>query len=639
MKRVILIILIFLGYVGFSQHEVLLKIDTMPVYADEFLYVYKKNNRGQDSLPLKDYLNLFINYKLKVYQALREGYDKDSAFKAEYHKYLVEAAKPYFYSKTKENQLLHEYYNRMKKEVRFSYLAKQIPQNAKPQDTASIYTLLMKIRQRALNGEDFTKLILSFSDSKRRFIDKGDAGYVTAFGLPPQMADFLWKSKVGDISMPIRFGNFYYLIKKTDERPYSGEVHVAQIYVALPYKADKEDSIKAYKKVQIIDSMLHAGKKFEEVARVLSDDYRSARHNGDLGWISVGRTIPEFERAAFSLKHVGDTVRVRTRLGIHYIKLLGRRNLQDFEHEKENILKNLRASGIYKQVYNYTIDSLKKAYHYKMIGSLDRFYQQVSPDILEGKWHDTVLIHDNTVLFTLNGQIYTNADFARYLLETQRPTLSKNLKKYIDNKYKKFVEQQVKTIYALQLAKNQNTEFGRLAKEFYDGLLLFNISNDKVWKKAAEDTAGLMRFYREHKAKYDTLAYVSVYQGTKSAIKKAVRALRKFKNIDVDSNLVKAINDTNLVFKEKKLISPSDHRYGFVFKIKHRKRFVITKSANGKLMLIVFNRKLPHIRGIVVADYQDYLDKKWIEQLRHKYKVQVNYQVLDKIQKQLEKQN
>ena len=148
-----------------------------------------------------------------------------------------------------------------------------------------------------------------------------------------------------------------------------------------------------------------------------------------------------------------------------------------------------------------------------------------------------------------------------------------------------------------------------------------------------------MRFYREHKAKYDTLAYVSVYQGTKSAIKKAVRALRKFKNIDVDSNLVKAINDTNLVFKEKKLISPSDHRYGFVFKIKHRKRFVITKSANGKLMLIVFNRKLPHIRGIVVADYQDYLDKKWIEQLRHKYKVQVNYQVLDKIQKQLEKQN
>ena len=637
MKRSILILLIFLGYLGFSQHEVLLKIDTMPVYADEFLYVYKKNNRGQDSLPLKDYLNLFINYKLKVYEALKEGYNKDSAFKAEYHKYLVEAAKPYFYSKSKENQLLHEYYNRMKKEVRFSYLAKQIPPNARPQDTASIYTLLMKIRQQALNGEDFTKLILSYSDSKRRFIDKGDAGYVTVFGLPPQISNFLWKSKVGDISMPIRFGNYYYLIKKTDERPYSGEVHVAQIYVALPLKAEKEDSIKAYKKVQMIDSMLHAGKKFGEVARLFSDDYRSARHNGDLGWITVGRTIPEFEKAAFSLKNIGDTTRVRTRIGIHYIKLLGRRNLQDFEHEKQNILKNLKSTGIYKQVYNYTIDSLKKAYHYKMIGTLDEFYKKVPPDILEGKWQDTTLIHDNTVLFKLDGEIYTNADFARYLLKNQRPTLSKNLKKYIANQYNRFVEQQVKEHYALRLAKNQNSDFGRLAKEFYDGLLLFNISNDKVWKKAAEDSAGLKRFYKKNKAKYDTLEYVSVYQGTMPAIKKAVKALRKFKNIDVDSNLVKAINDTNLVFKQQKLISPSDHEYGFVFKLKHRKRFVITKSDNGRWMLIVFNRKFPHIRGIVVADYQDYLEKQWVKQLRRRYKVEINYQTLAKIQNQLEK--
>ncbi len=638
MKRVLILFFSIIASLSFAQdHQVLLQIDTMPVYTDEFVYIYQKNNHGKDSMSVRDYLKLFVNYKLKVYQALQQGYNKDSAFLSEYHKYIVQAAEPYFYSKTKQEQLLRDFYNKMHKEVRFSYIAKIIPEKDGKLDTAAVYKQMLAIRKQALAGTDFKDLVKKYSDSKRKNIDDGDAGFTTVYGIPYRFIGFLWNSKIGAISEPIRYRRVYYILKKTGERPYSGEVHVAQIYVALPKNAPAHDSVLAYLRVKAIDSMLKAGIPWDSVAAKFSDDYRSASRGGDIGWIRAGQTIPSFEKAAFSLKRVGQITRVRTPLGIHFIKLLGRRNLGTYEQEHERLLKQLKASGADRLVEEYVMDSLKKVYGFKMLGSLDKFYNNVTKDIFYGKWGDTVLVKDNTPLFEIGGQVYTNADFAKFLLHNQHATLERDMTAYINSKFEKFVDSKVKLLYALDLAKKQNTDFGHLAKEFYEGLLLYNISNDKVWAKAAKDSVGLIKFYKRHRHNYDTLAYISVYKGDKQAIEKALKQLRKFRNKQLDSNLVKAVGDTSLSFVGSYLVSKSDTAYGFIFKKKNRKHYLVVGAKEGKEKLIVFNPKFNHIKGIVIADYQDYLDKQWIKHLHKEYKVKINYQVLAQIEQNLKK--
>ncbi len=641
MKRILAIILSFLAVSSFAQ-KVLFTIDTMPVYADEFLYMYKKNNKGADSLPVDKYLDLFINYKLKVYEALQRGYDKDSGFKAEYEKYLLEAAKPYFESKNLENKLVREYYDRYKKQVRFSFLVKQLPQNATPADTLQLYNELSDIRSKALNGEDFAALVREYTDLERSKANGGDAGYMSVFSLPQEFINFLWTHKVGDISKPIRFRNAYYLLKITGERPNPGDVHIAQIYLALPQNAPEKDSLAVMEKMRKIDSALAAGADFAQLAREYSEDYRSARRGGDLGWIKPGQTIPKFEQAAYSLKKPGDITKVRTKLGYHYIKLIERRPVGSFEQEKDKILARLKRLPVYRQVTDAVLDSLKKVYGYKQTGSLEPFYQIPADELFPGKWKDSSLLGNNTVLFKIGGQVYTYGEFAQYLIDNARVQLGKtDMKSYVDRQYKKFVDDKVKRLYVKQLANKQNTEFGHLAKEFYDGLLLFNISNDVVWSKAAKDTAGLLKFYKKHRKNYDTLEYVTIVEGPAENINNLYKQLKKRKLAVLDTQFLNKYGDTLLVLKDKIVISPSNKKYAQIYELvksKPGKRVFITVQNSGNAQLVYRNDKLSQIRGLVIADYQDYLEQQWLKQLHKKYKVKINYDVLKQIEEQLKQQ-
>ncbi len=615
-----------------AQDKILFTIDTMPVYASEFKYMYLKNNNSNDSLPVKDYLPLFINYKLKVYQALQEGYDKDSAFKAEYERYLLAAAKPYFQSKAEEQRLIRQMYDRMKYEVRFSFLSKKLPPNYTPKDTARIYNLLDSLRQLANSGTPFKDLVFEYTDSEKSKANGGDVGFVTVFSVPPELTDFLWNARTGEVSRPLRYRDVYYLLKVTDKRPYSGERHIAQIYIPLPKHPNKQDSIKAYRLAAKIDSALKAGESFEQLAKQYSSDFRSASRGGDIGWIKAGQTEKHFEQAAFSLEKTGDVTMVRTPMGLHFIKLLGKKQLGSLDQEKPLIEKMLKSTGMDRKIEQVVIDSLKKVYGYKMTGSLDKFYQSAGPDFTKGKWNDSLLIHDTTPLFVLNGHTYTNADFAKYIKSNLRPAFNTSKTAYINRLYNQYVTRTVKTTYVKQLAAGQDPEFAQLAKEFYDGLLLFNISNDKVWKKALQDTTGLKKYYEKHKADFDTILAVSIVSGNEKSLKKLAKYLRKNKIQKLDTAVLNRYGDTSLRFVKTVIVTPtSKDNKNLYLQCKQAKQYCITTD-NGQTQLVYKNDKFDYIRGLIAAAYQDYLEKQWIKELRSKHKITINQQVLSDIE-------
>ncbi len=601
--------------------------DTIKIYPDEFIYMYRKNTIPSDTITPEQYLDLFINYKLKVLDALQHGYDKDSTFKAEYEKYLLQAAENMFLDKRMEQQLLKKYYNWLQTEIRTSYILKKIPQNASPQDTLKLYNELMSIREQAMKGRDFSKLAIQYSDAPRVRQDHGDAGYMSIFDIPGVFHQFVWNAKIGDVSKPMRFLNMYYIIKVTGRRPAKGKYHLAQIFVALPANHTEQDSIKAYRKLQTIDSLIKAGVPFEQIARKYSDDFRSAKNGGDMGWIRPGQTIPAFEKAAFSLNRAGEiTGPVRTILGFHYIKLIDKEDYSDFDKQKTALEKLIRRTPAYRQVETHIPDSLKHVFGFKMLGSLDTLYNHVDNSIFQGKWHDSTLLENNLPLFELAGKKYTYADVARYLQKTQHISLPQNPRNYVKTKFDDYVYDIVKRLYVNKLAHQRGTDFYYLAKEFYEGLLLFNISNDRVWKRATEDTLGLRLFYEQHLDKYSNVEYITILKAqNRKSLKKAVKILRRLKPQIIDTNFVKnQIKDTNIVFVEQRLIKQDrDKDFDFIFEnLKKKPHQKIFTTEDNRIIFV--NDKFGQIRGFVTADYQNYLEKQWVNDLRQKHKIVIN---------------
>ncbi len=612
---------------NFLKQPFIIIDDTIKIYPDEFMYMYRKNTMPNDTITPEQYLDLFINYKLKVIDAIDHGYNKDSAFHAEYEKYLLEAAGNKFKDKQIEKALLKKYFNWLQTEVRTSYILKKIPRNASPADTAKLYNELMKIRQQALAGKDFSRLAVEYSDAPRVRRDSGDAGFLSIFDIPGAFHDFVWNGKIGDVSKPIRYMNMYYIIKITGRRPARGKYHIEQIFIALPRHHTTKDSLEAMHKLRIIDSSLKAGVSFEELAKKYSDDFRSAKHGGDMGWIRPGQTIPVFQKAVFSMNKPGEiTGPIRSILGYHYIKLIEKQDYSNFNKQKASLMRMLPHTPAYRQVLIHKLDSLKKVYGFRLIGSLDTVYAHIDNSIFQGKWQDTMLFRDNSPLFSLGNKTYSYSDFAHYIKNVQRPTMPGNPRTYARKLFDDFVYDKVKLLYLHQLASQKGTDFYYLAKEFYEGLLLFNISNDKVWQKASEDTVGQRRYYQRHLKKYSNIQYITILKAKNTqSLRRAVKILRRLKPQILDTSFVnKYIRDTNIVFVKQQLIKKSeDKNFAFLFdKLKKKPREKIFTTADNQIIFV--NDKFKQIRGFVTADYQNYLDRSWIRQLRKKHKVVIN---------------
>jgi peptidyl-prolyl cis-trans isomerase SurA len=649
-KKSLFLLTLGMGILAQSQNyedEVLMTIHDRKVTLGEFERIYNKNNSNPsiEQQTVDEYLDLFINFKLKVIEAEERGMDTTAAFLNEFNGYKKQLAKPYLSDKAEVEALVQEAFKRAQNDIHISHILIRLDEFAAPEDTLKAFEKIMQIRNRIEAGEDFGTVAKATSDDPSVKTNSGDLGWMNVFKMIYPLETAAYNTPPGRVTMPVRTRFGYHLIKVHEKRPALGEVKVAHIMVVTPETMSDEDRVKAKERIDMYYDSLQMGADFAVLASKYSDDKGSAMNGGELQWFGTGRMVPEFENTSFALKSIGDlSIPVQTSFGWHIIKLLDKRGVDNFERMKPD-LENMVAKSD-RNIYSKKamIQKLKKQYSFKEFpGNLDVFYTLVDSTVFSKEW--TVPSHNygNRTLFTLGGKDYTQKDFASYL-ENNQGGRSMNIKVYVNNRYNEFADKSVSDYEEDQLPVIY-PEFRHLVQEYHDGILLFDLTDQMVWSKAIKDSSGLEEFYESHKNNYmwkDDRLDATIYTCRDKNIAKKSRALiakkskKQITPAQVVESMVKESGDSSCVQYKTGIFEKGDD--ALVDKMDWKTDISDDMEDNGKIVFIVKNKilkpepmKLDEARGIVTADYQTYLEKLWIQELREKYKVEVNQELFSKI--------
>jgi peptidyl-prolyl cis-trans isomerase SurA len=489
-----------------------------PVYTSEFEYVYNKNNSNADNAysreSIQEYLDLYTNFRLKVMDAESRGLDTTAAFKAELEGYKQQLAQPYLTEKSVTDKLVREAYTRMQQEINASHILINVAADAEPKDTLAAYNRLLALRQRAVAGEDFEKLASTYSEDPSARDNNGNLGYFTALQMVYPFEDAAYKTQPGQLTPPVRTRFGYHLIKVNEARKAQGEIKVAHIMVRSTPGMPKADSVMAKKKVDEIYARVLRKENWDKLVSQFSEDASSSQNGGELPWFGTGRMIPSFEEAAFKLANAGDLSRpVLTPYGWHIIKFLERRTLPPYEDMEQSLRS---------RVAKDSRSELNKAAFLKRIKAENNF-QEMAPaksyalskadtTLIAGTWKNRFSGKETELpLFTIQNRRFTIKEFFDYVEQSQRPRQQSSAGHALAVYYDNFVNQSLIN-YEKENLENKYVDYRMLVREYRDGILLFQLMDEKVWSKAIEDTVGLQNFFQRHRDNYrwDTRAEATV---------------------------------------------------------------------------------------------------------------------------------
>ncbi|MCF6365398.1 MAG: peptidylprolyl isomerase [Bacteroidales bacterium] len=651
MKKITFIfVFAFFSVALFAQNSnILMTVGDKKITEEEFSYIYKKNN--SDNLTkqsLDEYLELFKKFKLKVIEAENLKMDTSAAFINELNGYRNQLAKPYLTENIKIEQLVKEAYERNKEEIKLDIIFIKLSKNASPEDTTLAYQKAVKIRDRILGGEKFEKVATETSDDRAVAKNKGHLSYLPALRIPYSIQNYVFKAKKDKVSLPLRTAYGYYLVKVVDKRPAQGFYKVAHIMISSTDQMKDDEKAAKKEKIDSIYNRILSGDKFEDLVK-FSDDRGTAKKGGELPEFNTGKMVPEFEKAAFALKNPGDIGKpIKTAFGWHIIKLIDKRPPDSFEKQKEDIKKSIEKDAERKEIVKaFVISELKSEYNFKKLNNPDEIYKLVDSTVFEGKWKMPDNILSNKTLFTIGNSYFKESDFGKFIETKQKRTVKAETKSYVDQMYQDFIYESLTEVEKSKL-EDKYSDFKFLMQEYHDGMLLFDLMKNEIWDKASNDSTGLKKFYDNNKGKYDNQIDVDIsvfkYEDTKT-YKEAEMLLNKSRKKYNDEKLIETIGD-KLEITESGVFSKGENIYADkIIKMKKNGKLIenqrIVNLAKENTFIYINNTKksksksFQQIKGVVISDYQTYLEEKWIKDLQKKYKITVNEKVLNNIKKTL----
>jgi peptidyl-prolyl cis-trans isomerase SurA len=679
-----------------AQAPYVMKINDKEISKAEFEAVYKKNNGKELNNSTKlitEYVDLFSLFKSKVFEAESIGLDTLTTFKTELAGYRRQLAAPYLTDKNTNENLLTEAYERMKSEVRASHILFRVDETALPKDTIEAWTRahitrntilgkpptvaeianyekLLKNTQevsKLLKGKDssiykaklnavknlseyyknatdkFQDIAPKTSDDPSALDNKGDLNYFTAFNMVYPFENAAYNTKVGELSPVIRTKFGYHILKVYDKRPYRGEMVASHIMVKFAKDATEEDKKNAKTKIDELYKKLKSGSEtFEKLANQFSDDLQSKDRGGQLQPFKSGRLPKAFEDAAFNLKANGDySEPIITPFGWHIIKRNDLKLLASFDEIKNEIKAQIARDSRSQMGREALIEKVKKENNFKEnLKNRDELCKAIDTTYLKATWKaENINKLGNKEIFNLAGKSYTQNDFAKFL-ETQMTFRSPtDVTELTKSNYKTWVEQSIVNYEDTQLEKKY-PDFRNLLREYRDGILLFDLTDQKVWSKAVKDTIGLKEYYEKNKANFlwDERADVTTYKCLDDKIAKELR--KKLKANIQEKDIVATLNKTsqlNVSVENVTYLKGENKNVDANWKQGVAEKDIKDDKEN-KVLVIVINKilpkspkTLPECRGLVTADYQTYLEKEWLAYLKNKYKVTVYKEVLDTI--------
>ena len=398
------------------------------------------------------------------------------------------------------------------------------------------------------------------SDDQSVKVNGGNLGYFTVFQMIMPFEDAAYSLKAGAISEPVRTPYGYHIIKVTDKRPSKGRIKVAHIMKYAPPGTAENELKKAEDEINSIYKKLQDGASFKELAAKYSDHKESALKGGELDWFGIGETISDFSEAAFSLRDTGNyTKPVRTVYGWHIIKLLDRQPPGTFEESRSYLESKINQSNLNSLSKRSFVENLKKEYKFTINQeAYNWFVLNTDTLIIQGlKKYDRATM-PSTNLYTFANQRMTTNSFANYIEKRGYMVVTNDSVIFINRSIETSASDQLMT-YENSVLEKKYPEFRYLMNEFHDGILLFEISEKKVWNKVSADSAGLHRYYEDHKMNYlsrqsmDAKIYtLKSAKGEKSLASAYKKYSRK---PDTDNLLIKKFNkknDTLLIITERK---------------------------------------------------------------------------------------
>ncbi len=657
MKRIQIIILTLILSISLSaqKSDILLTIDNKKISSDEFVHIYTKNNSSEISeKSVDEYLELFINFKLKVVEAENLKMDTNNVFINEFTGYKNQLSKPYLTENEKFEEMTKESYERGKTDAKLDLIFIKMDKNASPEDTLLAYNKALNTRKRIAKGEDWDKVAGEVSDDKSVSKSKGHLSFISVSKIPPySIQNFIFAAQKNELSMPLKTKFGYYIIRLVDTRLNPGEITVSHIMISAPDNLSKtEDSLKKLK-IDSIYKRLQAGDNFEKMT-VLSDDKGTAKNGGKLRPFTTGKMVPEFEATAFALKNPGEISKpIRTSFGWHIIKLIEKKPYPKYEDKEKDIRKQIERDIEKKEIIQkYVTNKLKNRFNFKEHKSIKNFYTSVDSSIFKAKWDSKKAKNIKGLLFTINDVKFSSSDFSIFIENNQKKRIPIPIASYVDEKYKDFVYESLVNIEKEKLP-DLYPEYGYLMKEYHDGMLLFDLTKNEVWDKAINDSVGLKNFYDENIDIYNkqTKIDISCFSYSKNRyLSKAEKLLSKSDGKYSDDEIINKISTNPKNFKKE--ISGnfvkgdniiSDKVLNLVKEGKIIENQRIVKLPKEKKIIYIRNiskassKPFNEIKGIIIADYQDYLEQKWITKLKKKYKIKINKEILDVIKRKMKK--
>ena len=588
MKKTFLsIVLLGASMLGFAQaDQVLMTINGEPVMVSEFVYIYEKNNQetSLERKTMEEYLDLFVNFKLKVTEAIAQGVDTTESFKKELAGYRAQATPKYMQDNAAIDSLVVLSYNRMAKIRKAAHIAVQCAPDADSATVAAAKAHIDSIRERVTVGipttikkgrkivtvqnvEDFNEAATLYSEEPSAKQSKGELGWIQPFRFVYPFEDAVYTTPIGEVTPVFRSPYGFHIAKVQEERDFE-EVHAAHIMKMTPVgdvhrMADAHMAMDSIYKLAIQDSI-----DFASLASANSEDRGSAMRGGDLGWFGRGAMVQPFEDITFGLEIGQVSKPFQTRFGVHISKLYGKRGIQPLDSMRSQILRQVQRDQRMKIAEESFIKKTRAEYQ------------------LPAEMSDT------------------------------------DVKAYADAHL-----------------EEKHADLRNLVKEYHDGILLFDVSLREVWDKASQDTEGLAAFFKANKKNYvwDEPRFKGhiIYAKNETAAKVAKQIVKTAHPDSVMSYLNQRVNVDSVMYVrvERGIWTKGKNAAVDLLGFKIKDTEYVPNEEFPIVIAVGKTIKAPQVytdeRGKVVTDYQDYLEKSWVKSLREKYPVVINQEALE----------
>jgi peptidyl-prolyl cis-trans isomerase SurA len=483
-------------------------INGSPVSVEEFTYNLNKNIGNTDSSITKkeidEYLDLYINFKLKVKEAELQGMDTTDSFIKEFSKYRDQLTESYLKDDSIIIKLVLEAYDRMLYEIDVSHIIIRIQNQNDPIDTLRAFEKITLIHDQLISGADFQELAMAYSQDPSVKTNKGNLGYFTALQMVYPFETVAYNTPVNHYSDPFKTRFGYHILQVNDVRPARGKVQVAHIMLRFRNNSTASDSLAVKERINKIYNSVKGGENWDNLCKNFSEDSNTKNQGGMLQPFETGRVVPSFSEAAFSLEHPGDISEpVLTPYGWHIIKLLQKIPVKPYPEIKDELTEKVKRDSRSELTHTFLIRKLKKENNFSLDEEiLNNCLDMADSSLIAGKWtYDTTITLLREYIFSIQDSNYSVSNLFRYIHSKQTKNNNIDPEVYMKQFIKNYIDEQLIEYEKAHLAEKYY-DYKMLVREYREGILLFDLMDQEVWNKAIIDTTGLEQYFNRNSENY-----------------------------------------------------------------------------------------------------------------------------------------